>query len=317
MRRLGKIAAFFFLLAIITVFPFIKGDSETKTLDDAARAAMPGKTFIALDDGVTHYELAGPEDGPKVVFVHGLTSPSFIWDHQFQVMADAGYRVLRYDLFGRGLSDRPYLNYNADLFDRQLLNLLDALRFEEPVTLIGLSMGGTTTIHFTDRHPERVKAFVLLAPGGIGDRLPFGTRIITAPGIRDWLSKAFGDLIFERMVTAQFTKDMSQLKAIRENYARQMQYKGYKRAVLDTIRHNKLYGLEPVFARAGEQGKPAMAIWGDQDNIVPYELSERVQRAIPDIELHTIEGAGHTANYEFPDKVNPLLLAFLEKHASP
>lgn len=303
------------LLAIIVVFPFIKGDSETRTLDANARAAMPEASFIALEDGVTHYELAGPEDGPVVVFVHGLTSPYFIWDHQFKEVADAGFRVLRYDSFGRGLSDRPRVKYDANLFDRQLLNLLDALGLDGPVTLAGLSMGGATAIHFTDRHPQRVRAVALFAPGGMREHLPVGARIITMPGIRNWAAKAFGDLFFERMVIAKFTNDAAQLEAIRASYARQMQYKGYKRAVLNTLRHNRLYGLEPVFARVGKKGKPAVAFWGDRDTIVPPENSERLRRAIPAIELHIIDGAGHTANYEFPDKVNPLLLDFLENHA--
>ena len=315
MRLAAKLTVFLLLPAIIVVFPFIVGDSETETLDEDARAAMREESFIALDGGVTHYELAGPEDGPVVVFVHGLTSPYFIWDNQFKEVADAGFRVLRYDSFGRGLSDRPKVNYDADLFDRQLLNLLDALGIDEPVTLVGLSMGGVTTIHFTDRHPQRVRAFVLFAPGGMREHLPVGARIITMPGIRNWMAKAFGDLFFERMVIAEFTKDAAQLEAIRENYARQMQYKGYKRAVLNTLRHNRLYGLKPVFARVGKKGKPAMAIWGDRDTLVPPEHSERLRRAIPAIELHIIEGAGHTANYEFPDKVNPLLLDFLKRHA--
>jgi len=303
------------LPALVAVFPFIKGDSETETLDDNVRATMGEESFIALDDGVTHYELAGPEDGPVVIFVHGLTSPYFIWDHQFKEVADAGFRVLRYDSFGRGLSDRPHVRYDADLFDRQLLNLLDALAIDEPVTLVGLSMGGVTAIHFTDRHPQRVRAFVLFAPGGIREQLPVGARIITMPGIRQWMAKAFGDLFFKHMVIAKFTQDAAQLEAVRENYARQMRYKGYKRAVLNTLRHNELYGLEPIFARVGRKAKPAMAIWGDQDSIVPAEHSKRLRRAIPAIELHLIEGAGHTANYEFPDKVNPLLLEFLRNHA--
>jgi alpha-beta hydrolase superfamily lysophospholipase len=63
--------------------------------------------LATLSRGVTHYTLEGPQDGPLVVLIHGLTTPAFVWDGIAPVLVARGYRVLRYDLFGRGCSDRP------------------------------------------------------------------------------------------------------------------------------------------------------------------------------------------------------------------
>ena len=134
-------------------------------LDAQSRANLPGE-FVELADGVVHYEVGGPVDGQKVVLVHGFTTPYFMWDNNFDELTGAGFRVLQYDLYGRGYSDRPHLVYGLDLYDRQLLNLLDALNFNEPVDLVGLSMGGPITGTFTDRHPRRVRKLTLLAPAG-------------------------------------------------------------------------------------------------------------------------------------------------------
>ena len=81
---------------------------------------------------MVHYELEGPADGQPVVLVHGFSVPYYIWDPTFPALAAAGLRVLRYDLFGRGYSDRPDLPYTMELFVRQLKDLLEALQVNKP-----------------------------------------------------------------------------------------------------------------------------------------------------------------------------------------
>jgi pimeloyl-ACP methyl ester carboxylesterase len=167
------------LLVVVVVYPFVIGDMETLVLDDATRASMPDKSFVRLSDGYTHYEWGGPENGPTVVLIHGAGTPLFVWDYQFDALAEAGFHVLRYDLFGRGLSDRPRV-YTADLFDRQLLELLDSQNTKTPADVVGLSMGGAITIRFIDRHPERVRRFALFAPAGFPAHFPLAYRIVCA-----------------------------------------------------------------------------------------------------------------------------------------
>ncbi|MGB7874199.1 MAG: hypothetical protein WBL25_07430, partial [Anaerolineales bacterium] len=84
-------------------FPYL---GKTEELNEAARAGAPG-SFVQLSDGCSHYELGGPPDGQPVVLVHGFSVPYFIWDPTFSFLTECGFRALRYDLFGRGYSDRP------------------------------------------------------------------------------------------------------------------------------------------------------------------------------------------------------------------
>src|SRR5215211_8356132 len=123
--------------------PFSYRD-ETKELNELTRKQASG-SFIQLSDGFTHYELSNAEAEETVVLVHGFSVPYFIYDPTFAFLTQSGFRVLRYDLFGRGFSDRPDTRYNIDLFVKQLADLLNALRFTRPVTLIGLSTGGPIT----------------------------------------------------------------------------------------------------------------------------------------------------------------------------
>ena len=90
---------------------------ESKELTETVRQSLPGK-FIEISGGQVHYELEGPESGRKVILVPGFTVPLFVWDHTFRTLVNAGFRVLRYDLFGYGFSYRPNVKYTlVFLFD--------------------------------------------------------------------------------------------------------------------------------------------------------------------------------------------------------
>src|SRR5919108_266239 len=114
---------------------------EIKELNDRARQEASG-SFIQLSDGLTHHELSNPDGDEIVVLVHGFSVPYFIYDPTFRFLTRSGLSVLRYDLFGRGFSDRPATPYNIDLYVRQLSDLLTGLNITRPVSLVGLSMGG-------------------------------------------------------------------------------------------------------------------------------------------------------------------------------
>ena len=100
MKR-GGILLFVILLIVVLGGFYVAKNPERDRIDDAARAAAPGK-FVRLTDGVTHYKFDGPDSGRTVVLVHGFSVPMYIWDSTAIALANAGYRVLRYDEFGRG-----------------------------------------------------------------------------------------------------------------------------------------------------------------------------------------------------------------------
>mgnify|MGYP001016223646 CR=1 FL=1 len=287
------------------------GGRERVTLDDTVRAAMKDESFVRLSDGVTHYQWQGPESGPKVLLVHGFSSPYFVWDRTVPALTQAGFRVLRLDLYGRGLSDRLKGDYTGDVYDRQLLGLLDALDVKEPVDLVGLSMGGAIVTRFTDQHPERVRKLVLIGTAGANE-LPAYAKALSTPVLGDWLIRLFGNLIVTRAMPREVALDAAGLAQARAAYAAQLRYRGYKRALVSTLRHGPLTGQEDAFSRVGRQDRKGMLLWGTGDTVVPYAVHERVKELIPWLDFHPIEGGRHCVNYENPDKVNPLLVNFLQ-----
>jgi pimeloyl-ACP methyl ester carboxylesterase len=284
---------------------------ETRILDDEARRAASGD-FIRLPDGTVHYELKGPPDGQLVVLVHGFSVPYYIWDPTFSPLAAAGLRVLRYDLFGRGFSDRPDLPYTLELFVRQLKDLLQALQVNSPVDLVGLSMGGPISAGFTDQYPERVRKLCLLDPAGFQAGRPVLYRLLSLPGLGEALIGLFARLLLASNQPGDFYLP-EKFPGYSGQFLPQMQYQGFKRAILSTLRVGPLGELTATYQRVAAQGLPVLLVWGRQDKVVPFKLSEKARQILPQAEFHAIDQAGHIAHYEKPELVNPLLVAFLKR----
>lgn len=283
---------------------------EPLILDDTTRASLPGQ-FVTLPDGVTHYELAGPEGRTPVVFIHGFSTPYMLWDHNFGALAEAGLRVLRYDLLGRGYSDRPKVTYDADLFDRQLLGLLDALGMTDPVDLVGCSMGGLIAVTFADRHPERVRRLSLISPAGFPIKPTLAALLLFVPGLGELILALTGNKVILDGLARDFYRP-ERVPEYVEKYRAQLPYGGFKRAILSTMRHMPLTGMAETYARVGRQGRPVQLLWGRHDQTIPFETHEKVRAAIPHLDFHAVDDAGHIAQYERPEVVNRLLIGFLK-----
>ncbi|MGH9676041.1 MAG: alpha/beta fold hydrolase [Candidatus Acidiferrum sp.] len=305
------------LLAAAAAFAFLtyrQQDQEKLALDDAARQSAEvrsyGGSFVRLPLGVTHYELAGPADAPTVVLVHGFSVPYFIWDPTFEALRAAGFRVLRYDLLGRGWSDRPNARYDADLFDEQLVQLLAALNIHEPVDIAGISMGGPIAVNYAVRHPQAVRRMALFDPAygkGLTPpwqlRTPFVGEFVMCTKIAPALADSQrDDFVHPERYPDYFAK-----------YKPQMRYQGFRRALLSSIRGFLAEDNTPAFAQAGRSGKPVLLVWGRADQTVPFALNDEVRKAIPQAEFHAIDDAGHVPFYEHPETVNPLLIDFLRR----
>ncbi len=289
-------------------FPYL---DETHELNETTRKEADG-SFIALTDGMTHYELGGPASGSPVVLVHGFSGPYFIFDTTFEFLVNAGFRVLRYDLFGRGYSDRPRTEYNIQLFVSQLKELIDAFELK-PTNLVGLSMGGAISAAFIEQYPKYVTRHVLIDPtGGKRVALPVFLEALKIP--------FFGELAFGLFGSAGMLKGVASdmfnhqiVEHFQNQYRIQMQFKGFKRAILSTIRSGMLESFYKTYVRVGELKKPTLLFWGRQDKTVPFEHSQSVRQAIPHAKFHVIENCGHIPHYEKPEIVNPILLEFLSK----
>jgi pimeloyl-ACP methyl ester carboxylesterase len=280
-------------------------DPERLDLNDETRRTAPGQ-FVRLSDGFTHYELGGPPTGRLVVLAAGFSVPYYIWDPTFVALTNAGLRVLRYDYFGRGFSDRPDVPYDEAFYVRQLSELLTALHLGDPVDLVGLSLGGSIVTSMADQHPDRVRSIVYVdpsfrtpeaAPAGSAAVWSFLTAIFTEAG---WADEQLNDFVHPERYP-----DWP------DRYRVQIQYRGFRRARLSELTANAAVDQHEQVARVGQHNRPVLVVWGRQDPVVPYEESAALLDAMPRARLITVDDAGHLPQWEQPAIFNAALLSFL------
>lgn len=304
----------FVLVTLVVVVAALAGygawkNPEKGPLNAAARTGVPGQ-FVALSGGVTHYDIAGPDTGRVVVLVHGFSVPSYIWDSTSVALSAAGYRVIRYDLFGRGWSDRPDAAYDGAMYDAQLDALLDSLRITQPIDLVGLSFGGFVTAHYVAGHAARVRTLTMIDPA---------SRERTLPGFLSW--PVVGPWIWQTtqvpgMADGQ-TSDFlhpERYPTWVDQYRPQMRYNGFGRALLRSAVTMSRTDFGALFASAAKTGVPTLLVWGTQDRTVPIALSEVARTNMPQLEFFPVDSAGHLPHMEQSAVVHAKMQEFFRAH---
>lgn len=279
-------------------------------LDDAARAKTGG-SFIGLPCGNTHYEIRG--EGELCVLVHGYAVPSFMYEKLADELVKNGYRVLSYDLLGRGFSERVRGRYTPELFVRQLEEVVDALAGDEKFTLFATSMGGPIVSAYCAKHPEKVKKLVYYAPAGMDTfRPPFYMYLSACPLIGDFIFAFWGDKVLFKNCTREFKHADTDLYL--EKLAETLKYKGFCRCTLSSLRHTILKTKKATrfFEQAAKHGIPALCLWGKDDITMPFYMSERFREVMPGAEFHELDGSGHIFVYDETEKAVKYTLPFLE-----
>ena len=302
--------------AVVSIILIVLGGSylrlnvETQDLDQESKMSATGE-FLLLPEGEVHYQLTGPVDAPLVVLVHGFSVPSYVWDPTLSALEGAGYRVLTYDLYGRGYSERVKGNYDIDLFTNQLDDLLLTLEIDEPVILGGLSMGGPIVARFARMHPDRVSGVILIAPEVIqttpGDIFP-----LNIPVLGEYLMGAVMEpFVLPKLQAADFVHP-EEYPDWEAQYRVQLQFKGTGQALLSTIRNLTEHDLEEEYRELEETGIPLLLIWGEEDQTISWEHVEVLGQLMPKMLVEIVPEAGHLPHYEQSEVVNPLIITFLD-----
>ena len=100
-----------------------------------------------------------------------------------------------------------------------------------------------------------------------------------------------------------------------QKYRVQLQYKGFRRAILSTIRNLPNMDALHQYDLVGKMDLPVLLIWGEEDQSVSSEAISMALQAIPQAQYLQVKEAGHLSHYEQPAVVNPVLIAFLENNS--
>lgn len=288
---------------------------KTLELTDEERKKQKG-SFIDLPCGNTHYEIKG--EGEACVLVHGYATPYYIFDKVFDCLVANGYRVLRYDLLGRGLSERVKTDYTPELFAKQLAEISDKFFPGEPFHLIGTSMGGSVTTAFCAAHPGRAKTLTLLAPAGMDNfEPPFWMKLVSAPVLGNALFSIIGSKILLKRCAAELCVcPQEERDYYTREFAVSVKYKGMEACTLSSLRNTilKTDRTTANYKTVAAQSLPMLVIWGENDKTMPIYQLPRMKEVCPHAEYHVFDGSGHTFLFDEGERTMAIVLPFLKKH---
>jgi pimeloyl-ACP methyl ester carboxylesterase len=259
------------------------------------------------------YDVAGPDDGPPVVLVHGFPDTGRVWRHQVAALAEAGFRVLVPDMRGFGRSDKPadVDAYNILLLAGDVLAVLDDAGVDR-AAVVGHDWGAATTWALASFSPDRVERMTALSVGHPG--------AFRAAGLAQ-REKSWYMLLFQfREVAEQW------LSADRwANFRAWCAHPDADDVIADLERDGSLTpGLswyranlppESLVAPAPELPPvqvPAMGVWSSGDVALLEPQMEGSGRfcAAP-FRYERLDGVGHWMQLEAPERLNDLLIDFL------
>lgn len=282
-------------------------EKRRKPMNDAARAGAPGK-FAQLSQGKTHYRWIGPVRGPVAVMIHGLTTSSPVWTEIAEGLADIGYRVLVYDLYGRGYSDSADGKHDTAFYMTQLDDLLEHQNLKEDLTVVGFSMGGAIATEFAATEPHRMHRLILLAPSGIELReSDFARFCRTKPFIGDWVHGLAAGLRMTRQINED--EDAAKVPHVLQAQVRELDRRGFFPAVLASRRGMLDQTQEQQHRAITRDGIPTIAIWGEDDKVVPISALGKLAQWNRTAHQEVVAGAGHSLPYSHGKEV----VVFLRK----
>lgn len=285
---------------------------EDRILDEAVRAAARG-SFVTLSDGVTHYELTGPDAGPLVLLVPGITIPLGYWDAIAADLHAQGMRTLAYSAYGRGWSDRVEGRYDQALFLRQLDELVDAVGAQEPLHVVGTSMGGLIAMAYATRdRAAQPRSMTLIGPAGLTEQSQLVTRLLAIDPLARVLGKFFGHRALGKHLSHNVRSGDNTEQLVRlvgEPY----RFHGSIYALLSTLRDYPLTAQQDLYRRAGRSPVPTMLLWGKHDQVTPIEHLDTVRELLHPDEHHVLADCGHMVPFEDPHGTARLLTAFIQQ----
>ena len=304
-----------FIILSIIFLPYIYSSLKLKNPSKIIKPEY-GK-FAELKNGNIFYQKFSSDNpiGQIVVLVHGFSTPSIVWKGIVPYLTDAGYDVIAYDHYGRGFSARPKIDYTKDFYISTLLELIDYLKIEQKVHLVGYSMGGPIVGYFANENPNKVESVNFIAPAGYmfkrKSQSNFYFKILSIPFISKYISVVFPSLMYggNSSIELSTEEDENRLSQDELNnvYKEQMKYEGFTRSLVSTASNFNLFNTQKMYQELGKKKIDASVIWGDEDEIVSFDGLNHLRSDYPEINFKVVENGHHDLTYALPSIVGKFL----------
>lgn len=243
--------------------------------------------------------------GQPVILVHGFPLCRKMWRPQFNVLPDAGFRLIAPDLRGFGESEAPDGPYTIELFADDVVALLDHLEIDRAV-IGGMSMGGYVVFNLIDRYPERLSGACLLTTRAhADDNAGKAKRLQLAQEVIKFGPQAIAGPFEHILFAEESLKERSRLVSEVCRWMTETDSRGLSGGLLAMRERKDYLPLLETFSL------PALAIGAENDRAAPPDKTREIAAGIPGCRLCIIPRAGHMANLENPGAYNSCLLEFL------
>jgi 3-oxoadipate enol-lactonase len=257
--------------------------------------------IVRLRDLAFHYETTGRPGAPWLVFSNALMTNLSMWNPQERAFRDS-YRILRYDQRGHGGTSVPDAPCTFDDLADDLEALCAYLEIDRAV-LIGVSMGGVTTLRMAQRHPSRVAAVIAC---GCQWFSPSTATAVWEDRIRTATSSGMDGLV-DPTVRRWFRPASVEEDGMALNDVRRMIATTSVDGFVGCARALQSFDIRAGFS---DISAPTCFIVGDSDGVLPTVMRD-MHRGLAGSSFVQIAEAGHLPNIEQPATVNHAIQAFL------
>jgi pimeloyl-ACP methyl ester carboxylesterase len=270
----------------------------------AARWPVPSRTrTVRTRFGETFVRESGPESGPPLVLLPGMSSSSLMWETLIAPLAERHRTIAVDSVFDVGRST-PFEDARSTEDLAQWVDELLAGLALDRVDLVGMSYGAFIAAHVALRHPERLRRSVWLAPAGVAARLSWR-----------WVSRALASG-FSRSIHRSFTEWMF-ADAVGTAEGRRV----VEELIADTQVMIRCCERRPIVTPATMTDAelaairvPSLMLVGEHETVcVARDAVERVREVAPSVRAELVSGAGHDLPIAKREEVLQRVLAFLDE----
>ena len=283
--------------------------------------------YAKNNDTKIWYESKSPEDSIKgnIILIMGIANDALAWpDYFINSLVDSGYRVIRFDNRGTGMSDwmddwSANNSYSLEDMADDAIAILDTLQIPK-AHVIGASLGGMIAQSICVNYPERVITLVsIMSTGNIMDS--------NLPSIN---SGTIMDLMLAQIKYGIFDSESNQIKLhitsrmlLMGDDKYELDLENIANSVLYNLRQRKGFNSDASkqhiaatmksgsrYEKLAKLKTPTLVIHGKSDPLIDFKHGIKTHEIIPNADSLWIKGMGH----DIPQKFSSIIVIGIIDH---
>ena len=197
------------------------------------------------------------------------------------------------DLYGRGFSDNPDLDYTDELFANQVIELLEALEIKN-ATFLGLSNGGRVISKIADLKPNIVEKLVYVSASSFNSHKELKNKNVSEDEIKDFIENKYPTISSGQLSDFKYPENYPNWD---DKYEELLKFNGFARALISTLKNH--VNLDSENKEISDSNKTVYTIWGDSDSVVVYnQIKDKLNKLLPNRFEYIVPNSGHLPHIE-------------------